>query len=70
MANKALATRQKMRIRVEPSQNFGKPRNPIAALAKGRVAGPHDKSRTTAERQAGKQLIEKKLRGDDEDETR
>lgn len=69
MANKALATRQKMRIRVEPSQNFGKPRNPIAALAKARAAGPHDKSRTTAERQAGKQLIEKKLRGD-EDENR
>ena len=34
MANKALATRQKMRLRVEPSQQFGKPRNPIAALAK------------------------------------
>lgn len=67
MANKALATRQKMRIRVEPSQNFGKPRNPIAALAKARAAGPHDKSRTTAERQAAKQLIEKKLRGDDDD---
>lgn len=39
MANKALATRQKMRLRVEPSQNFGKPRNPIAALAKARSAG-------------------------------
>ncbi|WP_374585387.1 hypothetical protein [Pseudoduganella sp.] len=70
MANKALATRQKMRIRVEPSQHFGKPRNPIAALAKGRAAGPHDKSRVTAERQAGKKLIDKKLRGEAEDENR
>ncbi len=70
MANKALATRQKMRIRVEPSQNFGKPRNPIAALAKARVAGAHDKGGKTAERQAAKKLIDKKLRGDDGDENR
>lgn len=67
MANKQLATRQKMRIRVEPAQNFGKPRNPIAALAKARAAGPHDKSRTTAERQSARKLIDKKLRGDEED---
>ena len=66
MANKQLATRQKMRVRVEPSQNFGKPRNPIAALAKARAAGPHDKNRTTAERQAGKTLIDKKLTGSDD----
>jgi hypothetical protein len=67
MANKQLATRQKMRIRVEPSQTFSKPRNPFAALAKARVAGAHDKSRQTAERQAARKLIDKKLRGDDED---
>jgi hypothetical protein len=67
MANKQLATRQKMRIRVEPSQHFGKPRNPIAALAKARAAGPHDKNRTTAERQAARKLIDKKLRGDDDE---
>lgn len=67
MANKQLATRQKMRIRVEPSQHFGKPRNPIAALAKARTAGRHDKSRTTAERQAAQQLIRKKLSGTDEE---
>jgi len=68
MANKALATRQKMRIRVEPSQNFGKPRNPIAQLAKARVAGAHDKNRQTAERQAARRLIAKKLSGDPDPE--
>ncbi|MGO4381758.1 hypothetical protein [Pseudoduganella sp. RAF53_2] len=67
MANKQLATRQKMRIRVEPSQNFGKPRNPIAQLAKARAAGPHDKNRTTADRQAGQALIRKKLSGSDDE---
>jgi len=67
MANKQLATRQKMRIRVEPSQNFGKPRNPIAALAKARAAGPHDKNRTTADRQSAKKLIDKKLSGSDDE---
>jgi hypothetical protein len=67
MANKQLATRQKMRIRVEPSQHFGKPRNPVAALAKARAAGPHDKNRTTAERQSAKKLIDKKLSGADDE---
>ena len=43
MANKALATRQKMMLRAMPAQQFGKPRNPIAALAKARAAGPHAK---------------------------
>ena len=67
MANTQLATRQKMRIRVEPSQHFGKPRNPLAALAKARAAGPHDKNRTTADRQAAKKLIDKKLTGSDDE---
>ncbi|WP_338769628.1 hypothetical protein [Massilia sp. METH4] len=58
MANKALATRQKMRIRVEPSQSFSKPRNPFAALAKARAAGPHERSKS-AERQAAKRAIAK-----------
>ena len=58
MANKALATRQKMRLRVEPSQQFGKPRNPIAALAKARAAGPHAKP-LSSERQAAKRLLKK-----------
>lgn len=66
MANKALATRQKMRIRVEPSQQFGKPRNPFAALAKQRSAGPHVKSKS-AERQADKRALEKaKLKNEDD----
>jgi hypothetical protein len=64
MANKALATRQKMRIRVEPSQSFSKPRNPFAALAKARAAGPHERSKS-AERQAAKRAIAKaKLKAD------
>ncbi|MES2264754.1 MAG: hypothetical protein V4724_40170 [Pseudomonadota bacterium] len=55
MANKALATRQKMQIRVAPSP---KPRNPIAALAKQRAAGPHAKP-LSAQRQAAKQALKK-----------
>ncbi|SFV10211.1 hypothetical protein [Pseudoduganella namucuonensis] len=55
MANKALATRQKMQFRVEPSQ---KPRNPYAALAKARSAGPHVKP-ASAQRQAAKQALKK-----------
>ncbi|MFP5392014.1 MAG: hypothetical protein ACLGI6_10810 [Gammaproteobacteria bacterium] len=58
MANKALATRQKMRLRVEPSQNFGKPRNPVAVAAKLRAAGPHAKN-TAQERLAAKRALKK-----------
>jgi hypothetical protein len=64
MANKALATRQKMRIRVEPSQQ--PPRNPVAVAAKLRAAGPHGKGKT-AERQAQRRALAKaKLVADDE----
>ncbi|MYM98596.1 hypothetical protein [Duganella vulcania] len=58
MANKALATRQKMTIRVEPSQK--PPRNPVALAAKARVggAGPHAKPRSV-DRQAAKRLLAK-----------
>ncbi|HEX8605579.1 MAG TPA: hypothetical protein VF774_23255 [Pseudoduganella sp.] len=67
MANKALATRQKMRLRIEPSQSFSKPRNPFAALAKARAAGPHERSKS-AERQAARQAIAKaKLKPDPDD---
>lgn len=38
MANKALAKRQKMVIRTEPSQKALKARNPVALSAKQRVA--------------------------------
>ena len=58
MANKALATRQKMMLRAMPAQQFGKPRNPIAALAKARSAGPHAKPAST-ERQAARQQLKK-----------
>ncbi|WP_159628190.1 hypothetical protein [Massilia puerhi] len=58
MANKALATRQKMRLRIEPSQQFGKPRNPIAALAKARAAGPHAKP-ASSERHEAKRVLKK-----------
>ena len=58
MANKALSTRQKLTIRVEPSQK--PPRNPVALAAKARVggAGPHAKP-AAAERQAAKRLLAK-----------
>jgi hypothetical protein len=42
MANKALATRQKMRLRVEPTSQVGKPRSAFAANAKTRAAGQPD----------------------------
>jgi hypothetical protein len=58
MANKALATRQKMRLRIEPSQQFGKPRNPVAVAAKQRSSGPHAKPLAT-ERQAAKRTLKK-----------
>ena len=53
MANKALATRQKMQFRVEPSQA---PRNPVAAAAKQRAAGAHVKT-VSGQRQQEKRLL-------------
>ncbi|MDB5841242.1 MAG: hypothetical protein JWQ23_3194 [Herminiimonas sp.] len=44
MANKALAKRQKLSLRVEPSQKALKPRNPVAVAAKQRAAGSHEKT--------------------------
>jgi len=67
MANKALATRQKMRLRIEPSQQFGKPRNPIAALAKARAAGPHAKPLSSERQDAKRQLKKAKLTVDEEE---
>lgn len=58
MANKALGKRQKLTIRVEPSQRALKPRNPIALAARQRVAGSHRKSRS-AERQLQQRLLKK-----------
>ena len=66
MANKGLATRQKMRLRIEPSQQFGKPRNPVAVAAKLRSAGPHARN-TAQERLAARRALKKaKLVADDE----
>lgn len=58
MANKALATRQKMQIKIEPSQRFGKPRNLVAVAARLRAAGPHTRG-ATAQRQADKRALAK-----------
>jgi hypothetical protein len=64
MANKALATRQKMRLHVEPSPPV-KPRNPFAGFAKARAAGPHAKP-TVSERLAAKRALKKaRLEPDD-----
>ena len=60
MANKALATRQKMRLTVAlaPSQQLNKVRNPVAVAAKLRAAGPHVKG-PTQERAAAKRALKK-----------
>ena len=68
MANKALATRQKMRLKVEPGQAYSKPRNPVAVAAKQRSAGSHERSKS-AERQLLKRLLQKApLKPDDNSE--
>jgi hypothetical protein len=54
MANKALATRQKMRLTAPPS----KPRNPVAVAANLRAAGPHAKG-PGPERAAAKRALKK-----------
>jgi hypothetical protein len=61
MANKELAKRQKLVIRVEPSQRALKPRNPVALPAKQRVAGPHKKT-VSAQRQLQERLLKKVLK--------
>jgi hypothetical protein len=65
MANKALATRQKMRLTVAPTYQ-SKPRNPVAVAAKLRAAGPHAKG-PGQERQAAKRALRKaSLKSEDE----
>jgi hypothetical protein len=64
MANKALATRQRMMLRVTPAPI--KPRNPFAGFAKQRAAGSHDKP-VASERLAAKRALKKvKLEPEDE----
>ncbi len=60
MANKALATRQKLMIRTEATRKASKPRNPVAVAAKQRAAGPHEKS-TSALRQRQQRALKKAL---------
>ena len=55
MANKALATRQKMRLTVKLT---AAPRNPVAVAAKLRAAGPHAKG-PGQERAAAKRALKK-----------
>ena len=66
MANKALAKRQKLSFRVEPSQKALKPRNPVAVPARQRAAGPHKKNAASA-RQLLKRALNKKLTEPDDD---
>jgi hypothetical protein len=64
MANKALATRQRMMLRVTPAPL--KPRNPFAGFAKQRAAGAHEKP-VASERLAAKRALKKaKLEPEDE----
>ncbi len=64
MANKALATRQRMILRVDPGPV--KPRNPFAGFARQRAAGSHEKP-LSSERQAAKRALKKvKLTPDEE----
>lgn len=65
MANKALATRQKMRLLAKPSAPL-KPRNPFAGFAKARAAGPHAKSESAQRAQAKRALKKVPLKGDDD----
>ena len=65
MANKALGKRQKMIIRVEPSQRALKPRNPLALAAKQRVAGAHRKS-ASGMRQLHNRRLKKALGGSED----
>jgi hypothetical protein len=65
MANKALATRQKMQFRAQTTQQLGKPRNPVAVAARLRAAGPHAKG-PASQRQAAKRALAKaKLTAED-----
>lgn len=66
MANKALATRQKLSFRIEPSQQLAKPRNPVAVAAKQRAAGPHRKT-ASASRQSAQLEVKKKLNESESD---
>jgi hypothetical protein len=65
MANKGLATRQKMRLRVQPAPPL-KPRNPFAGFAKARVAGAHEKPAASERLEAKRALKKTRLQSNDE----
>jgi hypothetical protein len=68
MANKALAQRQKLTFRIEPSQKTArsqKPRNPVAVAAHQRSAGAHRKT-ASAERNGQNEAIRQELKKNDE----
>ena len=60
MANKTLATRQKITILLKPSQKITKPRNPVALAAIQRAAGLHQTSKS-GRRQAEQLLVNRLL---------
>jgi hypothetical protein len=64
MANKALATRQRMMLRVTPAPL--KPRNPFAGFAKQRAAGSHAKPVASERLDAKRALKKAKLELEDE----
>jgi hypothetical protein len=68
MANKALAKRQKLSFRVEPSHKGLKPRNPVAVAAKQRAAGPHKKAGSTI-RHSQERMLKKMLDDPDSDKS-
>lgn len=69
MANKALATRQKMRLLAKPAPptSIGKPRNPFAGFAKARAAGPHVKTEAAQRAQAKRALKKAPLKPEDDE---
>ncbi|GAB3473657.1 hypothetical protein GCM10027321_47330 [Massilia terrae] len=69
MANKALATRQKMRLLAKPGPPtpIGKPRNPFAGFAKNRSAGAHVKTEAAQRAEAKRALKKVPLKAEDDE---
>jgi len=66
MANKALAKRQKMTIRAEPSQKASTSRNPTAIAGKQRAAGSR-RTTPSVQRQLQQHLLQRLLGEPEED---
>lgn len=66
MANKALAKRQKLAFRTEPSQRALKPRNPVAVPARQRAAGSHRKTAAASRQAKKRELIRMLLQKNDD----